>query len=209
MCLHVFFGNKNFIVKATAFVVISFLSFKLNAFEPDNIIAFDLSATDKKKFEGISCVKFVGAEIEKIFAQTIKGLNYPTAVFVDCKPHNTLDGYPLRISISCRSTDGKWGCEYPALEVLTNMSGQRIVVSSDPKEIYGAIEAAKYLDKNGTFISSKFLKSSSEANICSVSEFKNSRWHVSCNESWWFDLTRLCAGDKCDFKIIDEGQVLH
>lgn len=209
MKLYIFFSKKTYLIKLMIILTFSVLPFKLNAFEPDNIITVDLSIADKKNFENMSCVKFVGTEIDKIYAQTTKGLRDPTSVFIDCKPHSKLDGDPLRISISCRPANGQWKCEYPALQALTIMSEQKIVVSSDPDVIYGAIDAVRYLDKIGKFTNSSFLKGSTGENICSIYEFKNSKLAVHCNESWGFDLKRLCEGDRCSFEMIGEGPVLH
>lgn len=198
-------------MRVLMFFLLSILPLTLNALEVinSNYVPIALSTIDRKKFEDMSCMKLVGAEIDKIYAQTTKGLHFPTDVFIDCKPHNKLDGYPLRISISCSSAREKWSCEYPALQALTTMSEQKIVVSSDPKEIHGAIDIVKYLNKSGKFTNSNFLKNSSEENICSAYEFKNSKWSVQCNKRWGFDLKQLCEGDRCNWEIVSEGPVLH
>jgi hypothetical protein len=208
MMPYVFFSKNTNLIKALTFLMFSILSFKLSAFQPDNVVPIDLSIADQKKFEDMSCRKFVDIEKDRIYAQTIKGLNYPTSVFVDCKPHNKLDGYPLRISISCRPTDGKWNCEYPDLQAFTTMSGHKIIVSSDPKEIYGAIEVVKFLDEIGKFKEDNFLKWATKENICSSYEFKNSKWSVECNGRWGYDVKQLCDDNKCHFELVREDPVL-
>ncbi len=198
-------------ISALVLLTFSILPLKSNAFEISNspMVPIDISADERKKIENMSCKEFVGTEIDKITAQTVKGWHSPTDVSIDCKPHNKLDGYPLRISVYCDTNSGKLSCYYPHLQALTTFSEQKIVVSSEPKEIHGAIEAVKYLDKAGKFTTSNFLKYAAEENICSISEFKNSIWSVSCNDGWWFELKRLCDGDKCNFELTGEGQTLH
>ncbi len=211
MKIYVFFNKTVCFTGALALLVFSIVSFKTYAIEITNSpnISIEISTNEKKKFENISCIKFVGTEIDKISAQTVKGLRFPTDVFIDCKPHNNLDGYPLRISVNCKPSHDNWSCEYPALQAVTTMSRQKIVVSSDPDEIHGAIKAVEYLDKSGKFIDSNFLSDSFAENICLVYEFKNSKWSVQCNERWGFDLKQLCDGDKCNFEVVSEGPIIH
>jgi hypothetical protein len=193
---------------ASVFLMLS-LSLSVVAFEPDKNATVELSPSEKGKFEEISCQKFVGVGMDSIRAQRHHTSQDLTDVFVTCKPHNKLDDHPLRMALSCRPIEKNWKCDFPSLQVVEELSEKTIIISSDPDEIYEAVEAVKHLNKLGKFAGGNFLKGSPEENLCSVNEFKNSNWSVQCNESWGFDLKQVCEGDECKWDVVNEGQVLH